>query len=95
MYKILKSLLCKARQKEPYMSTSSSKAPKVNPQFLDQIRYVSPLCHKCAGKHFDPTNPLASQKAALEEFGMIPNDCVPSVDGSHYTIYCPYAKKKN
>lgn len=53
---------------------------------------ISNICKQCKGKHFEPKDPMASQKNAYAEYGIIPSDCVPSThDLGRVTVNCPYS----
>ena len=45
-------------------------------------------CSKCKGKCLNEVNNVATQAAALEMFGHIPNKCVADQNGR---LRCPYA----
>ena len=53
--------------------------------------YSAPInteCNQCSGKCLNEANNVATQAAALEMFGYIPNKCVANQNG---TLRCPYA----
>lgn len=53
--------------------------------------YTAPTnteCSRCKGKCLNEVNNVATQAAALEMFGHIPNNCVTDQNG---TLRCPYA----
>lgn len=61
--------------------------------------YSAPInteCSQCKGKCLNEVNNVATQAAALEMFGFIPNKCVADQNGNQR---CPYIsaniKKKN
>lgn len=53
--------------------------------------YSAPInteCDKCKGTCLNEANNVATQAAALEMFGHIPNKCVSDQNG---TLRCPYS----
>lgn len=47
-------------------------------------------CEQCKGQCWKGVhNNAETQKAAMEKFGIIPNNCV---NGETGTVYCPYTK---
>ena len=54
---------------------------------FNHLDSISNFCKECKGSCWKGTDNAATQKAALEKFGIIPNLCVNSKDG---IIRCPF-----
>ena len=49
---------------------------------------ISPKCFLCKGECWHEDDQAATQRAVMEKFGIMPNDCINSADG---TVHCPAA----
>lgn len=49
---------------------------------------ISPKCYVCKGECWHEGNQAATQRAVIEKFGVMPNDCINAADG---TVHCPAA----
>ena len=47
---------------------------------------ISPKCYICKGECWHEGDTASTQKAVMEKFGIMPNDCINGADG---TIHCP------
>ena len=65
------------------------------PHYISElINTNSSTCESCRGALFNPADLMASQKSALKKYGIVPNDCVPSLEGNRLVPHCPYADQK-
>lgn len=56
---------------------------------MAKIKSVSAYCEQCKGKYWNPDQ-SKRQKVVMENFKIIPNNCVDAADGRHL---CPFLKK--
>lgn len=49
---------------------------------------ISPKCFLCKGECWHEGDQVATQRAVMEKFGIMPNDCINAADG---TVHCPAA----
>ena len=49
---------------------------------------ISPKCFLCKGECWHEDDQAATQRAVMEKFGIMTDDCINSADG---TVHCPAA----
>ena len=79
-YKIFESPLMQSMAERNSIMISKS--------LVRQLTSIPTTCKQCKGKCWVPNDPVATQKNAKAEFGIIPNPCV---NGAYNSVHCPAA----
>ena len=73
--------LPEGRQKGKIMATTA----RVNVTDFKKSS-ISPKCYVCKGECWHEGDPAATQRAVIEKFGVMPNDCI---NDSYGNVRCP------